>query len=251
MQDKILINDKLYEIEVARADSDHVGYVRLKADRIIIKIPSRISRQEQFDMYRKLIAKVEKYLQRHKNREFHEKAKIRFCSNQNVEIMGRHFSIYINETGSKISKAVIEGDAIKIYLSGGLSKEKAGGIASSLARRAISRVILPDFVSRVEQFNSQFFRSKIGDVRLKDNGTNWGSCSGKNAINLDFRLAFAPQGVRDAVIVHELAHTVHRNHSENFWNLVYSVMPDYKERRKWLSENKHRLAPGCGFEGIS
>ena len=47
----------------------------------------------------------------------------------------------------------------------------------------------------------------------------------------------APPDVVDYVIVHELAHIPERNHSAGFWNKVKSVLPDYKERRKWLREN--------------
>ena len=251
MDDKLIVDNKLYAIEVGHTDSKRTGYVKLKADRIVIKIPNKISKYEQFNMYRKLIEKAQKYLHKHKNMEFIEKSKIDFYDKQTVEIMGREFSINIIEIDSKISKAAIDGNTVRIYLSSSLSKEKASAIASNLARRAISAILLPDFISRVDQLNSQFFQSNITNVRLKDNNTNWGSCSSKNRINLDFRLAFAPDKIRDAVIIHELAHTVHRNHSKKFWNRVYSIIPDYKERRKWLSENKHKLVPGYKFDGIN
>ncbi len=251
MEDKLLVDNKLYAIEVGHTNSNRIGYVKLKADRIIVKIPSKISKHEQFSMYRKLIAKAQKYLQRHKNIESLEKPEIDFYNKQTVEVMGRQFSINIIEIDSKTSKAAIDGNAITIYLSSSLSKERASSITSNLARRAISTIILPDFISRIDQFNSQFFQSNISTVRLKDNSTNWGSCSRKNRINLDFRLAFAPDKIRDAVIIHELAHTVHRNHSKKFWDLVYSIIPDYKERRRWLNENKHKLVPGYKFDGVS
>ena len=47
----------------------------------------------------------------------------------------------------------------------------------------------------------------------------------------------APPSVIDYVVVHELAHTVERNHSARFWNKVATVLPDYKIRRKWLKDN--------------
>ena len=51
----------------------------------------------------------------------------------------------------------------------------------------------------------------------------------------------APMSVIDYVVVHELAHTVVKNHSRKFWDAVASVMPDYKERRRWLKENEGRM----------
>ena len=44
----------------------------------------------------------------------------------------------------------------------------------------------------------------------------------------------APPEVLDYVVVHELCHLTHMNHSRDFWSLVESVMPDYKEQKKWL-----------------
>ena len=47
----------------------------------------------------------------------------------------------------------------------------------------------------------------------------------------------APEPVLDYLVVHELCHLIHHNHSAEYWGLVQSVIPDYRERRKWLREN--------------
>ena len=57
-------------------------------------------------------------------------------------------------------------------------------------------------------------------------------------------LLFAPGEILDYVIVHELAHTKHRNHSKAFHATLAGVIPDYKERRRWLRKNCHLLKPG-------
>ena len=51
----------------------------------------------------------------------------------------------------------------------------------------------------------------------------------------------APPAVLDYVVVHELCHIKHMNHSKEFWELVGSILPDYKERRKWLKEHGNEL----------
>jgi len=78
------------------------------------------------------------------------------------------------------------------------------------------------------------------DVKsLKINGakTRWGSCSGNNSINISYRLAMTPIAAFEYVIVHELAHTVHHNHSAEFWHFLGQMMPDYEKRRAWLKQN--------------
>jgi predicted metal-dependent hydrolase len=62
----------------------------------------------------------------------------------------------------------------------------------------------------------------------------WGSCSFDNSLHFSFRLLFAPMEIVEYVIVHELAHTKHKNHSPRFWVEVEKYEPNYKEKRKWL-----------------
>jgi predicted metal-dependent hydrolase len=76
-------------------------------------------------------------------------------------------------------------------------------------------------------------------VRLKYLHSRWGSCSSSSNINLSTRLLFAPEGVIDYVIIHELAHLQELNHSPRFWRLVAEAMPDYQLKEKWLKDNGH------------
>ncbi|MDR2519758.1 MAG: M48 family metallopeptidase [Eubacteriaceae bacterium] len=62
----------------------------------------------------------------------------------------------------------------------------------------------------------------------------WGSCSASNVINLSWRLAMCPQELIDYVIVHELCHTIHKDHSAAFWREVNSRLPNATELRKQL-----------------
>lgn len=69
----------------------------------------------------------------------------------------------------------------------------------------------------------------------------WGSCSVDNRINLTWRLAMAPEEMRRYVIIHELAHTLEKNHSYKFWNLVEKKMPNYTANARWFKEKGHLL----------
>ena len=67
--------------------------------------------------------------------------------------------------------------------------------------------------------------------------SRWGSCSGGNAIHFTFRLLYAPKDVVEYVVVHELAHTKHHDHSKAFWTEVAKFVPDWKEKRAWLKQH--------------
>lgn len=69
----------------------------------------------------------------------------------------------------------------------------------------------------------------------------WGSCSHRGSLNFSYRLMFAPLAVLDYVVVHELAHMRHLNHSQAFWNCVAAVMPEFRQHHRWLREHGHRL----------
>ena len=78
-------------------------------------------------------------------------------------------------------------------------------------------------------------------VRISEARQRWGSCGAKNTLNFAWRLIMCPPWVIDYVVVHELAHTVHRNHGPQFWSLVAAVLPEHKEARRWLKINRYLL----------
>ena len=75
-----------------------------------------------------------------------------------------------------------------------------------------------------------------GRITIRNQRTLWGSCTSKGNLNFNCKLMLVPEHVMDYVIVHELCHRKEMNHSKAFWNLVGSVVPDYKACRKWLKE---------------
>jgi predicted metal-dependent hydrolase len=77
--------------------------------------------------------------------------------------------------------------------------------------------------------------------RIKRMKTRWGSCGGQGDINLNWLLAFAPPPVLEYVVVHELCHLRHRDHSAAFWALVARHLPDWPERRQWLKRQGGEL----------
>ncbi len=78
-------------------------------------------------------------------------------------------------------------------------------------------------------------------ITIRDQKTRWGSCSSKGTLSFNWRLMLAPPKILDYVVVHELCHLREMNHSPRFWALVASILPDYKESRKWLKENGNSL----------
>lgn len=80
-----------------------------------------------------------------------------------------------------------------------------------------------------------------GHLHIKDQRSRWGSCSGAKNLNFNWRLILAPEAVCDYVIIHELCHLVHMDHSPDFWKLVESMDPRYRRHRRWLKEHSVEL----------
>lgn len=97
---------------------------------------------------------------------------------------------------------------------------------------------------RIAYFVSQYsslIPNSYNRIAVRDQKTRWGSCSSNGTLSFNWRLMLAPPTILDYVIVHELCHLTHMNHSSEFWECVLKILPDYKERKKWLKEHGHEL----------
>lgn len=88
---------------------------------------------------------------------------------------------------------------------------------------------------------SNLLNVEIKRVKLSSAKGRWGSCSSKKNVNINWKLIFAPKVVINYVILHEVCHLKHMNHSKDFWDLVKTHDSDYKEHKKWLNANSHIL----------
>jgi predicted metal-dependent hydrolase len=77
---------------------------------------------------------------------------------------------------------------------------------------------------------------KYKSYKLVNTRGRWGACKSNGELNFNWRLIMMPPLIIDYLIVHELSHLKHMNHSKQFWQLVESIIPDFAELRKTLKE---------------
>jgi hypothetical protein len=86
-----------------------------------------------------------------------------------------------------------------------------------------------------------YFAPKVGvtasAVDVRELGNRWASCSPTGALAFHWKCMMAPQTIIDYIVVHELCHLHHTDHTDAFWNEVDKVIPDYRERKDWLRKN--------------
>jgi len=130
-----------------------------------------------------------------------------------------------------------------LYLN--LSKIHLQPKACSFLLQKISKCIaskeLSKIKERVEFLNKKHFNKNINNVTLKNIDSKWGSCSSEGNISLSTKILLAPDDIIEYIIIHELAHLVEPNHSDNFWILVKGIIPNYEEKINWLKENSSKL----------
>ena len=86
---------------------------------------------------------------------------------------------------------------------------------------------------RLQHF-APYFGVSVKKVFIKNSRTRWGSCSSKGNLNFNYRLALIEPELVDYVVVHELCHLKHFNHSIDFWREVERAVPNWKMLRKQL-----------------
>lgn len=82
---------------------------------------------------------------------------------------------------------------------------------------------------------------RISGIQFRKTRSKWGHCTSKGVLQFNWLVIMAPPEVIDYLIIHEISHLQHMNHSRDFWQRVAQFCPDYKNQRQWLKDNGHRL----------
>ncbi len=154
-----------------------------------------------------------------------------FESGESFFYLGQSYVLQIVDGRNK--EVRLDGPFITLTLRGG---QAAGNLVKKTRRqleqwfRGQAEDVLQD---RVRKF-SGLMGLECRSLQVRFYKSQWGNCSIKGDIKLNWRLILAPLEVLDYVVVHELSHIRHHNHSRAFWALVAHTMPDYKTQRAWL-----------------
>ena len=154
--------------------------------------------------------------------------KVRLKSGDCIEFLGRAVEL-IHVPSMRSNK--FDGDKLLI------------GGAPEMFERRVRDVIKAEFLSELKQIirtvPREFWPKRIA---LRDTTSRWGSCSSTGTMSFSWRLAFAPVDVMRYVVMHELAHTKHMDHSDEFWATVRELYGFGVERAKrWLTQNGGQL----------
>lgn len=218
------------DCEVIRSKRKTLSLQITKDGKLLVRVPMRISKASIEAFVESHEAWIEKHMQKvQQNTEI--KREFSFSDGQSVYFLGEELKI---RTDSYVKNVlIVDGE---ILIPDKIPHEDRGkAVEKYLAKQA--RFLFPKRVAA--------FAGRVGAepqcVTVTSARTRWGSCSGKNRLSFSFRLIMTPPEQIDYVVVHELAHILEHNHSDNFYAHIARVLPDYKQRQAGLKEFAKRL----------
>jgi predicted metal-dependent hydrolase len=166
----------------------------------------------------------------------YQKLNREFVSGESFMYLGRNYSlqIIIDENIKKPEVKLYHG---KFYIN--LPKKNDEAIHKAMEEwyRKKTKEKLQERI----KYYDRFFNIKPIAVKVKEQQKRWGSCTSKNELLFNWRCVMARASSLDYIVVHEMCHLYHKNHSKEFWELLYSIMPDYEVRKEWLKNYGVRM----------
>lgn len=206
----IQINNNIYNIEIIRKNNRNT-YIRVKNGKIIVTTNYLTTKKSIIDLINNNINSIIKMINNDEKRQ--EKT-------ENFYYFGAKYDVIYGFND-------IEFNTNKIYAP---NKQKLDKYLDNDIKRI--------FKSRLDYWYNTFEeRIPIPNLKIRKMTTRWGVCNIKNHnVTLNYNLSKYDIKCLDYVIVHELSHFIHHNHSKEFWSLVEKYYPKYKECKKMLKE---------------
>lgn len=98
------------------------------------------------------------------------------------------------------------------------------------------------YITKRVEYYKDIVGVTVNSVSIKSRKSQWGSCDSNGDVTFSWRLVMARPEAIDYVVIHELCHRKHMDHSREFWNQVQKYMPDFKMQKQWLEENSVNLS---------
>ena len=149
--------------------------------------------------------------------------------------LGRNYSLQIKDINTKdIDVKLLRGKFIISTYTRNQDKIKLA-LEQWYREKTLLRV-----EERIKYFK-QYFNIEPKEIRVKEQKKRWASCTLSNELLFNWRCSMAPANILDYIVLHEMVHMIYKDHSQEFWNKVAAIMPDYEVRKHWLRDNGIKL----------
>lgn len=142
---------------------------------------------------------------------------------------------YIKTASKKIQ--LIKRPHQEIVLLGDIENKKLCIKILSSWVKDLAEVTLTSWLQKM----SEKTQLRVNKICIRGQQSRWGSCSSDKSISLNYKLLFLPKNLVEHILIHELCHTKHLNHSSSFWKLVASYDPFWQEHTKAVKNSNHQV----------
>ena len=190
---------------------------------------------------RAMVRKRVPWILNHASGEMLEAAPKRFVSGETLPYLGRNVRMIVDTADVRSPKVRFDHWRFRVTV----PKTLSGGERYEPIRRAVVGWYRDRAAERlpnvVERWWPRLGRGDVPQILVRDQRQRWGSCSPDGTLRFNWRAMMLHPALIEYVVVHELAHLTHRNHSAYLWGLVSKDMPDAQQRRQRLREAGHTL----------
>lgn len=235
--DQLSIKGQLIPYEERRSARYRRITLSILEDRLRISAPKNVSAKQ---LKKLLSAKQEWILKHWLVKQDALKQPVKYIDGECFLYRGNVIVLKIIKHPHQRIRVLLEGQVLKVYLPQDLQdRDYVSNVQAALFSwyKTQARRVLQDKLDKQSNRMQVAFQS----FRLKEQKTRWGSCSSKGNINLNWRIIMAPDEAIDYIVIHELAHLTHLNHSEYFWHRVAAFMPEYANWKKWFKDHGQEL----------
>ncbi len=205
--------------------------LHIKGGELLVKAPSGYA----LSAIRQLVVSRRQWIDKHLSR-YPQQIKPDWLALRRVPFLGQERVLQL-QRGSRSSVTALP-NALLLTVSNRVSAQRHDRVSVQLLTLWYRQQARQQFAIWVERWQQQMeLQAKkvyIGNWRSK-----WGYCKATAEVGFNWRLLMAPEWVAEYVVVHELAHLKHMNHSAQFWQLVAAYFPRYAAARTWLKENAY------------
>lgn len=156
-----------------------------------------------------------------------------FINGESIQYLGRHYRLMVSESSVHRASIRLKGAWLEVAVPPTTDQQVLANAVNACLHRWFRSRAAAHLRARVAQWSERMGVTFAG-VRISDPQKRWGSCDQGNLLRFNWRIIMAPSSLIDYVVVHELCHVVHKNHSDDFWRFLANVMPDYELRRQEL-----------------
>ena len=206
--------------------------VAFGARALIIRLPNYFNQTKKKEKYEWCIDWAKKTLS--KNDAWLRQFKPLLLENNELKVLGRIYHITMIPQQRKTVSTRVEGLKLLIKYPNDASDMLLFPVIRKGLHRGLAHSFAPEIETLVSEINQKYYRFRYKQVKLNYVQSKWGSCNSKGNLVFNTKLLLCPLDKVRYVIIHELAHLKHMNHSKAFWSLVGQACPDYMVHDRWL-----------------